>query len=507
MSANLFSLIEARAASAPEHPLLDAPGGRRCTYAQYVHECGRLAGVLAEAGARPGDRVAMLVDKSPEALFLYGACLRAGAIVVPLNVGYTRSEVEYFLDDAEPAVVVAAGALAAMVESLCAGRRNAPRVFTLEADGSGTLAGAARAATRQPPTVKREAADVAALIYTSGTTGRPKGVMLTHGNLAANARTLIDLWGFGPDDVLIHALPIFHVHGLFVACHCAMLSGARMIFLPRFEPGPVVALFEQATVLMGVPTFYTRLLAEPGLTPAACAHMRLFISGSAPLLAETFDAFAARTGHVILERYGMSETGMNTSNPLRGARKAGTVGPPLPDVSVRIADERDCVLPAGEAGMVQVRGPNVFSGYWRKPDRTAEDFTADGWFRTGDIGRFDADGYLAIVGRAKDLVISGGYNVYPKEVEDVVDRIPGVAESAVFGVPHPDFGEAVTAAVVRTGAGAGTGPEEIIRAAREHLAGYKVPKAVVFVDELPRNTMGKVQKALLRQAYAGLFRK
>jgi malonyl-CoA/methylmalonyl-CoA synthetase len=380
----------------------------------------------------------------------------------------------------------------------CAGGHCA--VLMLNEDGSGSLGEAAAAAGTGFQTAMRSSDDVAAIIYTSGTTGRPKGAMVSHGNVLSNARALIAVWNFTPRDVLLHALPIFHVHGLFVANHCALLSGASLLWHRKFDAAAVIRDLPRATVFMGVPTFYTRLLAEPGFGRSQAQPVRLYISGSAPLLAETFAQFESRTGQRILERYGMSEAGMITSNPLHAERRAGTVGFPLPGVEVRVADADDRPLPAGETGMIEIRGPNVFRGYWRMPEKTREEFSADGWFRTGDVGCFDGDGYLAIVGRAKDLIITGGYNVYPKEIELALDRLPGVAESAVVGVPHPDFGEAVTAAVVPAG-GAVLDEAQLIAALKSELANYKVPKRVYVVAELPRNAMGKVQKNLLRERY------
>jgi malonyl-CoA/methylmalonyl-CoA synthetase len=381
---------------------------------------------------------------------------------------------------------------------LCAG---CSPVLTLDAYGGGTLADAARRCSDHFDTVESGPDDLAVLIYTSGTTGRSKGAMVTHRNLLSNAKVLIDFWGFTEQDLLLHALPIFHVHGLFVANHCALLSGATMLWHPRFDPGAVLADLGRATVMMGVPTFYTRLLADPGFDATCCAGVRLFISGSAPLLLETFETFRSRTGKTILERYGMSEAGMIASNPLHGERRGGTVGLPLPGVGVRIADDDDRPVATGQVGGIQVRGENVFAGYWKLPEKTRQEFTADGWFRTGDMGMFDSDGYLSIVGRAKDLIISGGYNVYPKEIELALDALPGVAESAVVGVPHPDFGEAVIAVVVpRQGAQPDAGA--LIAEVKKNLANYKVPKRLYFVDELPRNAMGKVQKAALREKFA-----
>jgi malonyl-CoA/methylmalonyl-CoA synthetase len=455
----------------PDRPLLTTPGGQRLSYSAMNRLVDRIAAALAHRAVTPGDRVVAQLEKSPEAVALYLACLRIGAVFVPLNSAYTTAEVEYFLGDAEPKVAVGVAKSGVPLAELV----------------SGEFAPAARPAVTQ--------ADLAALLYTSGTTGRSKGAMLTRANLATNAVTLAQAWRFTERDVLLHALPIFHVHGLFVAINTVLASGSSMLFLPKFDADEVVRLLPQATVMMGVPTFYTRLLQHAAFTRERSANVRLFISGSAPLLAETHREFRARTGHAILERYGMSETLMNTSNPYDGERVAGSVGPALPGVEVRIADP---------AGMIEVRGPNVFKGYWRMPEKTAAEFHADGFFITGDVGRLDERGYLYIVGRAKDLIISGGYNVYPVEVETELDALAGVAESAVIGVPHPDFGEGVTAVVVpRPGA---VLDESVLRAALEQrLAKYKLPKRVVFVAEMPRNAMGKVQKAALRATYSGLY--
>ncbi|ARN22955.1 malonate--CoA ligase [Piscinibacter gummiphilus] len=460
----------------------------------------RIANLLQGLDLPAGSRVAAHVDKSVEALMLYLAVLRAGFTYLPLNPAYKAGELGHFIQDAEPAVVVCAGANFGWVSKL-AFTSGVAHVFTLNTDRTGSLL---ERASFQPDTHEpavRAASDLAVILYTSGTTGRSKGAMLTHGNMLSNARTLKEYWAWQPDDVLVHALPIFHIHGLFVACHGALLNGSRMIWFDRFEPGPVRARFADATVFMGVPTMYVRLLADPALTPEACRAMRLFVSGSAPLLAETFREWQARTGHTILERYGMSETVMQTSNPYEGERRAGTVGHPLPGVDLRIASPD---ADSGNGG-IEVRGPNVFAGYWRLPEKTKEEFTADGWFRTGDVGRFDSDGYLHIVGRAKDLVISGGFNVYPAEVEATIDELPGVAESAVIGVPHPDFGEAVVAVLVPR-AGATLDGDTIVNAVKTRLAGFKVPKRVFVVDELPRNAMGKVQKKALRDQHQHLFK-
>jgi len=470
-----------------------------------------LATFLASLRLSKGARVAVQVEKSPEALLLYLATLRAGLVYLPLNTAYREAEIEYFLHDAEPAVVVCASANETWVRPL-ASQAGTRHVYTLDADRSGTLLAAAsalRQGRRQTfRTVARAADDLAAILYTSGTTGRSKGAMLTHGNLASNARVLHRYWGWRKDDVLLHMLPIFHVHGLFVAAHGALLAGARMVWLPRLDVDAALAYLPRCTVMMGVPTYYVRLLAEPRFDRACCQHMRLFISGSAPLLSETFTLFRDRTGHTILERYGMSETVMLTSNPYavrRGERLGGTVGVPLPGVKVRVVDDAGRVLGPDAIGHIEVKGPNVFKGYWRMPEKTREEFTRDGWFRTGDVGRWGGTSaghpvpatYLSIVGRSKDLIISGGYNVYPKEIESIIDDLPGVDESAVVGVPHPDFGEAVVAAVVAR-AGATLDSATIIATLKSQIANFKVPKRVFIVAQLPRNAMGKVQKNVLR---------
>ncbi len=475
MTTNLYALLAARFAGALEAICLETADGARYRYADLEAGSARFANLLRAAGLAPGDRVVAQIDKRPEAVFLYLGCLRAGLVYVPLNTAYQEREVAYFLADAEPEAAFCR-------ESCRAWFRAVPNLFSLE-DAAGQSA--------DFRTVDSAPGDLAALIYTSGTTGRSKGAMLTHGNLSSNAFTLHRAWGFRPGDVLLHALPLFHVHGLFVALHTALANASPMLFLEKFDAPEVIRRLPRATVFMGVPTYYVRLLADSRLDRALCAGMRLFVSGSAPLLEDTFNQFRQRTGHTILERYGMSEAGMISSNPYEGKRRAGTVGPPLPGIEVRVA---------GDPGEIEVRGPNVFAGYWRQPGKTREEFTADGWFRTGDIGRFSADGYLSIVGRAKDLVISGGYNVYPKEIELVLDAIPGVAESAVIGVPHPDFGEAVTAVVVLR-SGAQLTEAAVIEHLKSRLANFKVPKRVHFVAELPRNAMGKVQKNVLRETF------
>ncbi len=475
-----------------------------------------LANLLETLELPAGARVAVQTEKSIEALMLYLAVLRAGFVYLPLNTAYQSAEIEYFIGNAEPSVVVCSGRNFGWVSRI-AFKAGTAHVFTLNDDRSGSLLERAAVHSDVHAPAQRSADDLAAILYTSGTTGRSKGAMLSHGNLSSNARVLKEYWGWRSQeqggDVLIHALPIFHVHGLFVASHGALLNGSRMIWFSKFDPLAVIARLPDATVFMGVPTLYVRLLGEKALDRHACRRMRLFISGSAPLLIETFNEFRERTGHTILERYGMSETVMLTSNPyrpgdgeLRGERRGGTVGFVLPGVGVRVVDDAGQPCPAGETGHLQVRGPNVFAGYWRMPEKTREEFTSDGWFKTGDVGRIAADGYVTIVGRSKDLIISGGYNVYPAEIEGVLNEMPGVAESAVVGVPHPDFGEAVIAVVVaRPGAQPDAGA--IIGSLKSQIANFKVPKQLFVVAELPRNTMGKVQKNLLREQHCALFAK
>jgi malonyl-CoA/methylmalonyl-CoA synthetase len=498
MRGSLFARIQETMPGATS-PFLDT-ATRRYTYGDLDRISAALGHCLQALGVQKGDRVAAQVEKSPQAVFLYLACLRIGAVYLPLNTGYTLRELDYFFGDAEPRVIVCDPAKASDIGGLAGARA----VVTLDAEGSGSLMDGATDWTDLEPAAC-EPDDLAALLYTSGTTGRSKGAMLTHRNLVSNALALRETWGFTGADVLLHVLPIYHTHGLFVAINTVLLAGARMIFLPRFDPDAVVPALAHATVMMGVPTYYTRLLARDDFDAQAARPIRVFISGSAPLLEETFAAFETRTGHRILERYGMTETGMNTSNPLHGERRPGTVGLPLPGVEVRVADDTGRPLAAGEVGVLDVRGPNVFKGYWRMPEKTAEEFRADGFFITGDIGAIGEDGYVSIVGRAKDLVISGGLNVYPKEVESLIDGLPGVLESAVIGLPHPDFGEAVAAVVVRQ-PGAAITEVDIIAAARAELAGFKVPKTVFFVEALPRNSMGKVQKNMLRADYGDTFR-
>ena len=497
MTANFYAAVAATISSGRERLFLETDDGRTYTRADLAQESARFARMMLDAGAVRGDRVAVQVEKSPASLFLYLGCLRAGLVYLPLNPAYQRGELSYFLGDAQPKVVVCRPQSFELMREISAGHA---QVFTLDEEGRGSLADAAVDLPGEFETVDSEPDDLAVIIYTSGTTGRSKGAMVTHRNLLSNARVLVDCWGFSDRDVLLHALPVFHIHGLFVANHCALLSGGKLLWHRKFDPKLVLRDLARATVMMGVPTFYTRLLAEDGFNRDACRSVRLFICGSAPLQIETFEEFQRRTGQSILERYGMSEAGMICSNPLAGERRGGSVGFPLPGVSVRVTDDHDRPLPRGEVGGIQIKGENVFAGYWRMPQKTREEFTADGYFRTGDVGTFEPDGQVSIVGRAKDLIISGGYNVYPREIELALDALPGVTESAVIGIPDPDFGESVTAVVVAM-KGEKLDPAALIAELKKNLANYKVPKRVYLVEDLPRNAMGKVQKALLRERY------
>lgn len=499
---NLYASLQAGLLARPTAIALST-SDRQWSGAELDRWVGRHANALLTLGVQPGDRIAVQVEKSADNIALYLASLRVGAIYVPLNTAYQPREIEYFLNDSAPRIFVAAPeridtlervATACQVESF----------VTLGAHGNGTLAKLVDESQPLDTITARASSDLAVICYTSGTTGRSKGAMISHDNLLSNARTLASEWGFTASDVLLHALPLYHIHGLFVALHCALLSGTRVLLHAKFDARAALAALHEATAMMGVPTFYTRLLAEPGLDRDAVRNVRLFVSGSAPLLAETFEQFAERTGQRILERYGMTETGMIASNPLVGERRAGTVGPPLPGVTVRIAREDGASVTTGAIGVVEVKGPNVFQGYWRMPEKTAQEFRADGFFITGDLGTLESDGYLRLVGRAKDLIISGGLNVYPKEIEELIDALPGVTESAVFAVPHPDFGEAVAAAVTLE-RGAKADPAAILDALRPQLASFKMPKRVYILEELPRNAMSKVQKALLREQYKNAF--
>ncbi|MDE0842291.1 MAG: AMP-binding protein [Porticoccaceae bacterium] len=475
--------------------------GSTLSYGQLDSAAGQMAASLSQLGVQRGDRVSVQVAKSTQALVLYLGCLRGGFVFHPLNTGYKEYELTYFLGNAEPVLMVCDQADVAVLKPLCQ-QANVSTLLTLNADGSGSLTDHVFKISSELPVADLEPDSLAALLYSSGTTGTPKGIMLSHENLRSNAVSLVKGWGFTEKDVLLHALPIFHVHGLFVALGCVFLSGASMRWLAGFDLDEILATLPLSTSMMGVPTYYTRLLGSDRFGRQSTVNIRLFISGSAPLLIETFDDFEARTGHRILERYGMTETNMNTSNPLNGERRAGTVGLPLPGVEVRITNDKNQPLAYDEIGSLQVRGGNVFKGYWKMPEKTAEDFTADGYFNTGDKGQISADGYVAIVGRAKDMVISGGLNIYPKEVELVIDELAGVLESAVIGVAHADFGEALVALVVRNG---DIEEAAVITALKAQISGFKVPKRVVFVAQLPRNTMGKVQKNLLREEFANLL--
>jgi malonyl-CoA/methylmalonyl-CoA synthetase len=484
---------------------IETHDGGRISYGDLIARAGRIANVLVNRGVKPGDRLAAQTEKSVSGLVLYLATVRAGAVYLPLNTAYTLNELEYFITDAEPSLVVCDPAKAEGISAIAA--KVGAKVETLGPDGKGSLTEAADKASAQFKTVARSNDDLAAILYTSGTTGRSKGAMLSHDNLASNSLTLVDYWGFTNKDVLIHALPIYHTHGLFVASNVTLFARASMIFLQKFDPEAIIRLMARATVMMGVPTFYTRLLQSPSLTKEATRHMRLFVSGSAPLLADTHREWAARTGHAVLERYGMTETNMNTSNPYDGERVAGAVGHALPGVSVRVTDpETGKELARNSVGMIEVKGPNVFKGYWRMPEKTKSEFRDDGFFITGDLGKIDDKGYVHILGRGKDLVISGGFNVYPKEIESEIDAMPGVIESAVIGVPHADFGEGVTAVVV-CNKGAGVSEASVLKALDGRLAKFKMPKRVFVVDELPRNAMGKVQKNILRDTYADIYAK
>ncbi|MBL0077321.1 MAG: malonyl-CoA synthase [Rhodocyclaceae bacterium] len=505
MNKNLYALFASRFPKDKAAACMILADGRVWTYGDIDRASARMANLLVALGLQRGDRVAAQVEKTPEALVLYLATIRAGMVFLPLNPAYQRNEIEYFLGDAKPGLFVCRTQSLALGNEL-AKAAGVAHVLELTDSGTGSLIDAAAPYSDDFETLKRKRHDLAAILYTSGTTGRSKGAMLTHGNLAANAKTLHAYWHFGPDDVLLHMLPIFHVHGLFVACHCVLMNGTAMFFEPKFDPARALKLLPESTVFMGVPTYYVRLLQSAEFGGACCSQMRLFISGSAPLLQETFDEFKQRSGHTILERYGMTEGGMFTSNPYIGERRGGTVGLPLPGTEVRIVDDDAVLLKHDVVGNIQVRGDNVFVGYWQMPEKTKEEFTANGFFKTGDMGRMSKDGYISIIGRSKDLVITGGLNVYPKEIEELIDAMPGVLESAVIGLPHPDFGEAVTAVVVRkTPVGAGdtlsVSESTIVEVLKAQLANFKIPKRVHFVTELPRNAMGKVQKNILRQTY------
>ena len=500
MADNLYRRV-VEAAKDPGKIFLLPPGQKAISYGDAFAAAARFAHVLSSHGVVPGDRVAVQIEKSPAGLFLYLACLRMGVVYLPLNTGYTPKELAYFVGDAEPRVFVCSEKNRDKIAEIFPGGT----ILTLGDDGSsGSLAVDAAATPADFPDADIGMQDLAAILYTSGTTGRSKGAMLTHGNLHSNAQSLKETWRYTDKDVLLHALPIFHTHGLFVATNVSLLSAASILLLPKFTLDGVFEALPAATVMMGIPTFYTRLLQDPRLNPDSTRHMRLFISGSAPLLKDTHEEWQARTGHAILERYGMTETNMNTSNPYDGVRLPGSVGLPLPGVDVRIADKDGHPLPQGEIGVIEVRGPNVFMGYWRMPEKTAAEFRKDGFFITGDMGVMDENGYVHIVGREKDLIITGGLNVYPKEIESGIDALPGVEESAVVGLPHGDFGEAVTAFVVPR-KDAGLTEKSVLSALEGQLAKFKLPKRVIFLEQLPRNSMGKVQKAQMRSEFGELY--
>ncbi|PDT89473.1 malonyl-CoA synthase [Bradyrhizobium sp. Y36] len=503
-NANLFSRLF-DGLDDPKRPAIEMQDGERISYGDLIARAGQMANVLVARGVKPGDRVAVQVEKSVANIVLYLGTVRAGAVYLPLNTAYTLNELDYFIGDAEPSLVVCDPSKAEGLSAIAS--KVKAKVETLGPDGKGSLTDAADKASPEFATVSRANDDLAAILYTSGTTGRSKGAMLSHDNLASNSLSLVGYWRFTDKDVLIHALPIYHTHGLFVATNVTLFARASMIFLPKLDPDLIIKLMARATVLMGVPTFYTRLLQNSALSHETTKHMRLFISGSAPLLAETHREWSARTGHAVLERYGMTETNMNTSNPYDGERVPGAVGFPLPGVSVRVTEpETGKELPREEIGMIEVKGPNVFKGYWRMPEKTKSEFRPDGFFITGDLGKIDAKGYVHILGRGKDLVISGGFNVYPKEIESEIDAMPGVVESAVIGVPHADFGEGVTAVLVRQ-PGASIDEAAVLKGLDGRVAKFKMPKRVFVVDELPRNTMGKVQKNILRDTYKDIYAK
>ena len=503
MSNHFFDKIR-QSASRADSLFLTTETGVTLTYGGLFARSAQFANALAALGVKKGDRVAVQTQKAVDCLMLYLACLRAGVLYLPLNTAYTPAEISYFVGDAEPALLVCDPASRDSLAAALAGMAGMG-IETLGPDGGGSLQQRADAAGKDFADIAVGADDLAAILYTSGTTGRSKGAMLTQGNLASNAEALVDTWRFTANDVLLHVLPIFHTHGLFVATNTVLLAGASMVFLHRFDLDTTLSLFSGATAMMGVPTHYSRLLSDVRFDRDLVGHMRLFISGSAPLSAETHKAFSARTGHAILERYGMTETGMITSNPYEGERRPGTVGMPLPGVELRIADpETGAVLADGEIGVIELRGPNVFKGYWQNPEKTAEEFREDGFFITGDLALVDAENYVAIVGRGKDLIITGGFNVYPAEVEAALDACPGIAESAVIGVPHPDFGEGVTA-IVAARNGAQIDEAGIQASLAGELAAFKRPKRIIEVEALPRNAMGKIQKNDLRARYRDLY--
>ncbi|MEH6466322.1 MAG: malonyl-CoA synthase [Porticoccus sp.] len=501
-NSNIYELFRSRFPSATKAIFLEHERGN-LLYSQIERETGQLTGLLKQLGVKKGDRIIVQVEKSAEAVLLYLACLRAGAIFIPLNTAYTAQEVKYFMSDANPHLIVCRPQDQETITD-CARELNVPHVMTLDDHGSGSLVDAMPTASYSTDVELCESDDIACILYTSGTTGRPKGAMLSHDNLSSNASILHSYWHWEEGDVLLHALPIFHVHGLFVALHCALLNGSKVIFLSKFSLPAIKKNLPHSTVMMGVPTFYVRLLEDPEFNKDMCKNMRLFIAGSAPLLSETFKEFENVSGHKILERYGMTEAGMITSNPYNGDRVPSTVGYALPGVSARVANDTGNEVARGEVGILEIKGPNVFQGYWCMPEKTAEEFREDGFFITGDMATMDSEGRISIVGRAKDLVISGGFNVYPKEVENAIDEMEGIKESAIIGVPHPDFGEGVTAVIVPEEA-AGITEEQVIAFLKDKIARFKQPQKIFFVEELPRNTMGKVQKKALRDTYNNTY--
>ena len=504
---NLYSILEQGFPKNPEACALETPEGLYYSWRDIDRATAMIANLLKSLKLKPGSRIAVQVEKSPEALFLYLATLRAGYVYLPLNTAYQAAEIQYFIENAEPAVVICSSKNFSWISKI-AFKADTEHVFTLDENRKGSLLERSAVHSDRFKTVDKKEDDLAAILYTSGTTGRSKGAMLTHRNLSSNAQVLKDFWGWKKGDVLLHALPIFHVHGLFVAAHGALLNGSKMIWLPRLDTSQLIRYLPQSTVMMGVPTFYVRLLLDPDFNREVCKNMRLFVSGSAPLLTETFNSFEKVSGHTILERYGMSETVMLVSNPYKGKRIGGSVGQVLPGVQVRVVSDQGKLCGTNEIGNIEVRGPNVFKGYWRMPEKTAEEFTADGWFKTGDVGRWGGEtsagkvpsNYICIVGRSKDLIISGGYNVYPKEIESFIDDMNGVEESAVIGIPHPDFGEAVLAVVVPK-PGAKLDSKQMIDSLKSRIANFKVPKRIEIIPSLPRNAMGKVQKNILRQQF------
>jgi malonyl-CoA/methylmalonyl-CoA synthetase len=500
MNDNFYNLLQSRFPTDRSRPCLESQN-LTYSYADLAQEIGRCSRALQQSGLVKGDVVAVQVHKSPQNLFIYLGCLKAGLIYLPLNTAYKQTEIEYFLADAEPGLVVCDPDYFTQISDIASRQRHIPIVRTLARDGSGSFTEAASSTHPECETVACTKDDIAVILYTSGTTGKPKGAMISHGNLVSNSLVLHAAWGWQENDVMLHALPIYHVHGLFLGCHLPLLNASKIIFLDSFDTDLIIRELPRSTVYMGVPTHYTRLLKNKDFQSHVCSNMRLFTSGSAPLLEKTFAEFQERSGHTILERYGMTETGMNTSNPLHGMRKAGTVGPVLSGVEARIVDTKAEPVAAGATGQLQVRGDNVFKGYWRMPEKTAEEFTADGFFKTGDLATIDQDQYISIVGRSKDLIITGGLNVYPKEIESILDRMQGVTESAVIGLAHPDFGEAVTAIVVRDDTADPISASDIISSLKQTLANFKVPKKILFVESLPRNTMGKVQKNILRNQF------